>query len=38
MKMFNPAKMIYFSPFEEFDLSHEFRPDPNALLHARGGV
>jgi hypothetical protein len=33
---FRMSKVIAFGPLQEFNLSHEFRPEPNALVHAFG--
>src|SRR5438309_189374 len=30
-------EMIRFSPLQKLDLSHEFKPDPNTLLHIVSG-
>lgn len=29
--------VVCIRPFEKFEIRHEFGPDPNALLHLRGG-
>jgi len=31
------SQMVAFGPLQEFDLRHEFRPEPNALFHVIGG-